>query len=86
MDWVIPPDSSPGAGTEAGVARLIELVDACEPGIARMYATDIPYLSESDLADETNAFGQLFIGHVRDVYYGFPETGSWADIGFKVSD
>lgn|GEM_PF-2543955 len=86
MDWVIPPDSSPGAGTEAGINRLIELIDSQYPGIAAMYAANLPGLTESDLADSANSFAQLFIEQVRDVYYSFPETGSWADIGFKVTD
>lgn len=86
MDWVIPPDTSPGAGSEACVQRMIELIESEPPEIREQFAAHLPMLEESDLADPENRFVQLFIEMVRDAYYAYPETGSWADIGFKVTD
>lgn len=86
MNWVIPADSSLGAGTDAGVARLIELVDSQERSVAADYRRNLMALTEADLAGPTSAFALMFIEHVRDVYYAYPETGSWADIGFEVTD
>lgn len=86
MNWVIPPDSSPGAGSPACVARMIQMIESQPPGLAADYAACLPALQESELADPENRFAQLFIEQVRDVYYSYPETGSWDDIGFKVTD
>jgi hypothetical protein len=81
MDWVIPADSSPGAS--AGLAQMVRFVEA--QGFTDLYKKNLSGLHESDLSDASNAFAQLFIDHVRDVYYTYPQTGSWADIGFKVT-
>lgn len=85
MNWVIPADSSPGAGTGAGASRLVDLIDSQEPSIAALYRASLPGLRRADLADSSNVFAAMFVEHVRDVYYAFPETGSWADIGFNVT-
>ena len=85
MNWVIPADSSPGAGTEAGLTRLLELVDSQDPSVAAAYRSGWAGLREADLADSSNRFAAMFVEHVRDVYYAYPETGSWSDIGFKVT-
>ncbi len=86
MEWVIPTDSSPGAGTPACVQRLVDLISSQPSQVAELYRAHLPTLLEADLSDRSNAFAQLFVEHVRDVYYGYPDTGAWADIGFKVSD
>lgn len=86
MDWVIPPDSTPGAGSDIGVQRMVELIESEPPEVLQTFQRGLPALEEADLADPTHSFAQLFIEMVRDVYYGYPETGSWADIGFKVTD
>jgi len=86
MNWVIPADSSPGAGTDAGVAVLLDLVDSQDENVVASYRKNLSSLTEAGLADPSNAFAALFIEHVRDVYYAYPETGSWADIGFEVTD
>jgi hypothetical protein len=86
MDWVIPPDASPGAGSEMCVRRMLELIGSLPPDVADLYLTNLPDLVEADLADAANSFAQLLIEQVRDVYYAYPESGSWADIGFKVTD
>ena len=61
MDWVIPPDSSTGAGTDAGVARLLDLIDSQDPSVAAAYRQGMAKLGESDLADASNAFAALFV-------------------------
>src|SRR5579862_7556643 len=86
MNWVIPADSSPGAGTDAGIERLLELIDALDDAVKGAYLVNLGSLTESGLADPSNAFAAMFIDHVRDVYYAYPETGSWADIGFVVTE
>lgn len=86
MDWVIPPDATPGAGSAICVQRFEELLEAEPPEVQSAFQNGLPDLRESDLGDEKNSFAQLFVEMVRDVYYGYPETGSWADIGFKVTD
>jgi len=86
MDWVIPPDSSPGAGSTTGVKRLVDLVKSLPPGVADIFVASLPKLTIADLDDPANAFAQLFIEHVKDVYYSYPDTGAWADIGFRVKD
>jgi hypothetical protein len=85
MDWVIPRDSSPGAGTDAGVRHLIELVESLGERMIIEYRTELPNLREEDLDNRSNPFAQRFIDHVRDVYYGYGDTGAWEDIGFKVT-
>lgn len=82
MDWVIPPDTSPGAGTEVGARLVMDLVDEQGGALRRDFDTALPSLRFEDLTDNQNAFAQVFIDVVRDVYYGHAETGSWADIGF----
>ena len=86
MDWVIPPDSSPGAGSTAGVKRLVDLIESLPSNAADLYAASLPKLTAADLDDPANTFAQLFIEHVKDVYYSYPDTGAWADIGFHVKD
>ncbi|MBI5707224.1 MAG: hypothetical protein HZC36_09580 [Armatimonadetes bacterium] len=86
MDWVIPPDKTPGAGSAVCVQRMVELIEAETPEVLLAFQRGLPALEESDLADPSHRFAQLLIEMVRDVYYGYPETGSWADIGFKVTD
>jgi hypothetical protein len=85
MDWVIPPDSSPGAGTEEGVANLARLLDSLSADVGRLYRTHLTSLTEASLADPSNAFAALFIEHVRDVYYGSPDSGAWTDIAFEMT-
>ena len=85
MNWVIPADSSAGAGTEVGIERLLELVDSLDPTVTNAYQANLASLTQGDLADATNPFAAMFIDHVRDVYYAYSETGSWADIGFVVT-
>lgn len=86
MNWVIPADSSPGAGTDAGVERLLALIASLGPEVESAYAHNLDTLSEADLKASTNAFATMFIEHVRDVYYATPDTGSWSDIRFEVTD
>jgi hypothetical protein len=86
MNWVIPPDSSPGAGTDAGVAHLLDLIHSLDSSVADAYQRNLRTLSGKTLADPSNAFAAMFAEHVRDVYYAYPDTGSWADIGFVVTD
>jgi hypothetical protein len=85
MDWVIPPDSSPGAGSELCVARLLDLLERLGDEAHYRYRRSLPQMVESDFEDTSNEFAQEFIDHVRDVYYGSPDTGAWEDIGFKRS-
>jgi hypothetical protein len=85
MDWVIPPDSSPGAGTEAVVARLAALVDSLGDHRIQAYRDSIAGLRREDLNDPTHPFAAMFVENVRDVYYAYPDTGAWADIGFVVT-
>jgi hypothetical protein len=88
MDWVIPPDkSSPnhissGAGTDVTLNHLIDLLEDLGDATIAEYRLNLPYLAEADLSDSSNRFGQLFINHVRDTYYGYPDTGAWAELGF----
>jgi hypothetical protein len=82
MNWVIPADSVPGAGTEVCVRHLLELIDSLEDEWALLYRRELPSLQESDLAISDHPFAPHFIDHVRDCYYGHPDTGAWEDIGF----
>ena len=86
MGWVIPPDSSPGAGSPACVAHLIRLVETLPREVQAQYAARLPDLKQDDLSDPGSPFARLFVEHVLDVYYGYPDTGAWGDIGFKVND
>ena len=86
MDWVIPGDNSPGAGAPACVARMAELIESERPEVRDQFVVNLPRLTEADLDNPADRFAQLFIEMVRDVYYAYPETGSWEDIGFKVTD
>jgi len=86
MDWVVPPDSSPGAGSPAGVAHLVSLIESLPPSIAALYDQHLATLEESDLEDPSHPLGPVLVEHVRDVYYSFADTGAWTDIGFKVTD
>ncbi|MHB8635221.1 MAG: hypothetical protein ACYC96_01980 [Fimbriimonadaceae bacterium] len=86
MNWIVPADSSDGAGSEAGVARLLELVDSLPEAVGHAYLANVGTLTEGDLGDPANAFAVMFLEHVRDVYYAYPDTGSWADIGFDVGE
>lgn len=82
MAWVIPDDETPGAGTDFLADRLGELVAALEAEVSRAYERWIPILQERDLDDQSHPFVPILIRHVRDLYYAYPETGSWAAIGF----
>ncbi|HLK15493.1 MAG TPA: hypothetical protein VKT78_11875 [Fimbriimonadaceae bacterium] len=84
MDWVIPPDSSPGAGTEAGLRRFLDLLDELHEEPAT-FAAALGRLSQSDLDDPSNSFAANFVERVRDAYYGSADTGAWSDIGFDVN-
>ena len=86
MDWVIPPDSSPGAGTEAGVQRLVDLLATFPHSVQAQYRANLSSLGKQDLNDSNHPFAQLFIERVKDIYYSYPETGAWADIGFRVKE
>lgn len=83
MEWVIPTDSrSPGAGGPEAVAHLLSLLEQLgEPTLAR-YRLFLPTLTEADLHNPNHEFAPTFIDHVRDVYYGYADTGAWEDIGF----
>ena len=83
MNWIIPEDSSVGGGSEVGLLRLSQLIDSLR--LVDEYKANITGLTRADLDDRSNPFATSFIEHVRDVYYAYPETGSWADIGFKVT-
>lgn len=84
MGWVIPEDASPGAGSDAGLNRLLALIKALD--IEHAYTANLDRLQPTDLAKPSDEFAQMFIEHVRDVYYATPDTGSWNDIGFEVTD
>jgi hypothetical protein len=79
MGWVIP-----GSGSEACVQHLLDLVRELGESTAAEYELFIPGLSERDLADLGHPFAAEFIEHVRDVYYGYADTGAWQEIGFVV--
>ncbi|HTQ11516.1 MAG TPA: hypothetical protein VMI31_15750 [Fimbriimonadaceae bacterium] len=85
-NWVIPPDSSPGAGAPACLARLEELIRSLPPETRALYESELPGLTEADLDDPSNRCARLLVDHVRDVYYGCPDAGGWEDVGFKVSN
>jgi len=84
MEWVIPSDESPGAGTYACMNHLFELIDAFGEPATALYKENLRNLNEADLADPNHPLATTFINHVRDVYYGYPDTGAWEDIGFEV--
>jgi hypothetical protein len=86
MEWVIPSDShSDGAGSEVTLRHLLQLLaDVGDEAVAE-YRAQLPELDLSDLEDPSNKFAQTFIDHVRDVYYGYPDTGAWQDLGFGQS-
>ncbi len=86
MDWIIPPDSSPGAGTDAGVERLLELVASLPSAAQAGFTAQLMRLQPADLDDSSNAFAQQLIDLVRDVYYGYSDSGAWADLGFRVRE
>lgn len=83
MNWVIPPDGSPGAGDETTPQALLALI--ADLGLQDEYAHFLPSLTEADLANPSHPFAPKFIEHVRDVYYASPESGAWEDIGFRVT-
>ena len=83
MEWVIPTDSSPGAGTSETVAALADLVDSL--GLQTEYWQHVPKLTQADFNDSANAFANMFVEHVRDVYYATQASGAWSDIGYQVT-
>ena len=84
MNWVIPPDSSPGAGTPETLTHLLGLIE--REGLGALYLAHFTQLTQENLGDPNHPFGPLFVEHVRDVYYAFANTGAWKDIGFQVTD
>jgi hypothetical protein len=85
MEWVIPTDSTPGAGSDACIEHLVELVGSLGEPVIDRYAKNLPSLKQEDLANTSHPFAPMFIDHVRDVYYAYADTGAWADIGFEVT-
>ncbi len=85
MEWVIPSDSSPGAGSDSCLLHLGELIDSLGAEWVERYIIRIPTLTEQDLANPADPFASAFINHVRDCYYGYADCGAWEDIGFVVT-
>ena len=83
MEWVIPTDQTPGAGSDACVQHLEDLVESI--GALEQYTTHLPALTEQDLANPIHPFAPMFINHVRDVYYGYADCGAWEDMGYVVT-
>jgi hypothetical protein len=86
MDWVVPPDASPGAGSEAGVRHMLDLLESLPSPVTGLYEQHLEDLREVDLQDLGHPLGPVLVEHVRDVYYSFADTGAWTDMGFKVTD